>query len=198
GASPGTGTGTSTQGGAAATAAATSKTKTKKGFGSLGGGQQGSGLGGTPGAQVDPAAAAIGESLLVPQGPGQEGRLREIDVVVRWQEGDAVKEGTRTTFAFDTSGPGQVFPPKGEGPGRGGEHRRNPVQRDRADAEAAIRRAAPPGRRRRQFRRRPMSARASAGFTLIEVLAVLFLTALVLGVALDFFVDLSNQSAHAT
>jgi prepilin-type N-terminal cleavage/methylation domain-containing protein len=36
------------------------------------------------------------------------------------------------------------------------------------------------------------------GFTLIEVLAVLFLTALVLGVALDFFVDLSNESAHAT
>ena len=40
-----------------------------------------------------------------------------------------------------------------------------------------------------------MSAR---GFTLIEVLAVLFLTALVLGVALDFFVDLSNESAHAS
>jgi prepilin-type N-terminal cleavage/methylation domain-containing protein len=36
------------------------------------------------------------------------------------------------------------------------------------------------------------------GFTLIEVLAVLFLTALVVGVALDFYVDLSNQSAHAT
>ena len=36
------------------------------------------------------------------------------------------------------------------------------------------------------------------GFTLIEVLAVLFLTALVLGVALDFFVDLSRESTHAT
>jgi prepilin-type N-terminal cleavage/methylation domain-containing protein len=36
------------------------------------------------------------------------------------------------------------------------------------------------------------------GFTLIEVLAVLFLTALVIGVALDFFMDLSRESAHAT
>lgn len=42
------------------------------------------------------------------------------------------------------------------------------------------------------------AAHARAGFTLIEVLAVLFLTALVLGVALDFFVDLSNESTHAT
>jgi type II secretion system protein J len=37
-----------------------------------------------------------------------------------------------------------------------------------------------------------------AGFTLIEVLAVLFLTALVLGVALNFYIDLSNQSHHAS
>jgi hypothetical protein len=37
-----------------------------------------------------------------------------------------------------------------------------------------------------------------AGFTLLEVLAVLFLTSLVIGVALDFYVDLSNQSAHAS
>lgn len=36
------------------------------------------------------------------------------------------------------------------------------------------------------------------GFTLIEVLAVLFLTALVFGVALNFYVDLSNQSHHAS
>ncbi len=36
------------------------------------------------------------------------------------------------------------------------------------------------------------------GFTLIEVLAVLFMTALVVGVALDFFIDLSNQSAWAS
>lgn len=40
--------------------------------------------------------------------------------------------------------------------------------------------------------------RTRAGFTLIEVLAVLFLTAIVLGVALDFYVDLSNQSRHAS
>jgi prepilin-type N-terminal cleavage/methylation domain-containing protein len=44
--------------------------------------------------------------------------------------------------------------------------------------------------------RAPTSLRA--GFTLIEVLAVLFLTALVIGVALDFFIDLSNQSSWAS
>ena len=37
-----------------------------------------------------------------------------------------------------------------------------------------------------------------AGFTLIEVMAVVFLTAIVFGVALDFYVDLSNQSHHAS
>ena len=40
--------------------------------------------------------------------------------------------------------------------------------------------------------------RRRGGFTLIEVLAVIFLTALVFGVALDFYVDLSNQSQHAS
>lgn len=40
--------------------------------------------------------------------------------------------------------------------------------------------------------------RAGAGFTLIEVMAVMLLTALVLGVALDFYVDLSNQSQRAS
>jgi prepilin-type N-terminal cleavage/methylation domain-containing protein len=35
------------------------------------------------------------------------------------------------------------------------------------------------------------------GFTLIEVLAVVFLTALVLGVALDFYTDLSNANIRA-
>jgi prepilin-type N-terminal cleavage/methylation domain-containing protein len=35
------------------------------------------------------------------------------------------------------------------------------------------------------------------GFTLMEVLAVIFLTALVLGVALNFYVDLSNASTRA-
>lgn len=35
------------------------------------------------------------------------------------------------------------------------------------------------------------------GFTLIEVLAVLFLTALVFGVALNFYIDLTNQSQRA-
>lgn len=41
-------------------------------------------------------------------------------------------------------------------------------------------------------------ARTSAGFTLIEVLAVLFLTALVLSAAISFYVDLSNDSTRAT
>lgn len=38
----------------------------------------------------------------------------------------------------------------------------------------------------------------TGGFTLLEVLAVLFLTALVIGAALDTYVNLSNQSAHAS
>ncbi len=42
---------------------------------------------------------------------------------------------------------------------------------------------------------RPEAGRA--GFTLIEVLAVIFLTTLLLGVALDFYVDLSNASTRA-
>lgn len=40
--------------------------------------------------------------------------------------------------------------------------------------------------------------RPAAGFTLIEVLAVLFLTSIVFGVALNFYVALSNQSRHAS
>ena len=40
--------------------------------------------------------------------------------------------------------------------------------------------------------------RVAAGFTLIEVLAVILLITLVLGVALDFYVDLSNASTHAS
>jgi len=38
----------------------------------------------------------------------------------------------------------------------------------------------------------------TAGFTLIEVLAVVLMTALLLGVALDFYIDLSNQSVRAS
>jgi len=43
-----------------------------------------------------------------------------------------------------------------------------------------------------------MSRARIAAFTLIEMLAVLFLTSIVMGVALNFFVDLSDQSARAT
>jgi len=39
--------------------------------------------------------------------------------------------------------------------------------------------------------------RARTGFTLIEVMAVVVLTALVLGVTLDYYHDLSNASQHA-
>ncbi|HVN40859.1 MAG TPA: type II secretion system protein GspJ [Myxococcota bacterium] len=41
-------------------------------------------------------------------------------------------------------------------------------------------------------------ARTRAGFTLIEVLAVLFLTALLVGTAIGFYIDLSNHSQKAT
>lgn len=45
----------------------------------------------------------------------------------------------------------------------------------------------------------PVAVRAAGrrGFTLMEVLAVIFLTALVMGVALNFYVDLSNASTRA-
>lgn len=43
----------------------------------------------------------------------------------------------------------------------------------------------------------PASARTRPGFTLIEVMAVVFLTALVLGVALNYYSDLSNASQRA-
>ncbi len=46
--------------------------------------------------------------------------------------------------------------------------------------------------------RRRHGARAATGFTLIEVLAVILLMGLVLGVALDFYVDLSNASTRAS
>ena len=41
------------------------------------------------------------------------------------------------------------------------------------------------------------SRHSTPGFTLIEVMAVVFLTALVLGVALDYYYNLSNASQRA-
>jgi prepilin-type N-terminal cleavage/methylation domain-containing protein len=79
------------------------------------GAQTGQGLQGTPGAPIDPNAPALGESLLTPPGPGQAGRLRRIDIAVRWQEGAEERRVTRTTFAFDTSGLEQLFPESGGG-----------------------------------------------------------------------------------
>lgn len=43
----------------------------------------------------------------------------------------------------------------------------------------------------------PRATRSAVGFTLLEVLAVVLLTAIVLGVALDFYVDLSRSSIRA-
>ena len=43
-----------------------------------------------------------------------------------------------------------------------------------------------------------MAATTVRGFTLLEVLAVVLLTSLVIGVALDFYVDLSRAAIHAT
>ncbi len=44
----------------------------------------------------------------------------------------------------------------------------------------------------------PVSARLRRGFTLFEVLGVVLITTLLLGVALNFYVDLSRQAARAT
>ena len=43
----------------------------------------------------------------------------------------------------------------------------------------------------------PTTTASRAGFTLIEVLAVLFLTALVLSAALSVYIDLSNDSTRS-
>jgi prepilin-type N-terminal cleavage/methylation domain-containing protein len=60
-----------------------------------------------------PNLAGIGESLLAPPSAGQDGRLRRIDVVVRWQEGVEEESVVRTTFAFDTTGLEGMFPEDG-------------------------------------------------------------------------------------
>jgi prepilin-type N-terminal cleavage/methylation domain-containing protein len=58
------------------------------------------------------------EDLLAKPRPGQDGRLRRIDVAVTWQDGDREERVLRTTFAFDTTGLEELFPDKtksGEG-----------------------------------------------------------------------------------
>ena len=59
-----------------------------------------------------PADAAPVEDLLAAPRPGQDSRLRRIDVSVAWQEGDRVEQVLRTTFAFDRSGLDALFPKK--------------------------------------------------------------------------------------
>jgi prepilin-type N-terminal cleavage/methylation domain-containing protein len=59
-----------------------------------------------------PTAGAPMEDLLAKPHPGQDGRLRRIDVAVTWQDGDRQEQVLRTTFAFDTTGLEELFPDK--------------------------------------------------------------------------------------
>jgi type II secretory pathway pseudopilin PulG len=73
-----------------------------------------------PGAEATPTApdpALAGQSLLAPPRAGQDGRLRRIDVVVSWYEGEEEQQVTRTTFGFDTTGLEELFPKKQAGGG---------------------------------------------------------------------------------
>jgi type II secretory pathway pseudopilin PulG len=67
----------------------------------------------------DPALA--GQSLLTPPRAGDDGRLRRIDVVVSWYEGEVEERVTRTTFGFDTTGLEELFPEDQDGGGGGEE-----------------------------------------------------------------------------
>jgi prepilin-type N-terminal cleavage/methylation domain-containing protein len=62
-----------------------------------------------------PSVGAPAEDLLAAPRPGQEGRLRRVDVTVTWQDGEREEVVTRTTFAFDTAGLESLFPEKGAG-----------------------------------------------------------------------------------
>ena len=59
-----------------------------------------------------PTAGAPMEDLLAKPHPGQDGRLRRIDVAVTWEDGDREEHVLRTTFAFDTTGLEDLFPDK--------------------------------------------------------------------------------------
>ena len=66
----------------------------------------------SPNPSGGPADGAPVEDLLAAPRPGQDSRLRRIDVSVAWQEGDRVEQVLRTTFAFDRSGLDALFPKK--------------------------------------------------------------------------------------
>lgn len=68
----------------------------------------------TAAAAAGGAQAPVLQSLFSPPRPGEEGRLRRIDVWVAWQEGDREERVARTTFAFDSSGLEDVFPSRGK------------------------------------------------------------------------------------
>jgi len=59
-----------------------------------------------------PTAGTPMEDLLAKPRPGQDGRLRRIDVAVTWQDGGREEHVLRTTFAFDTTGLDDLFPDK--------------------------------------------------------------------------------------
>jgi prepilin-type N-terminal cleavage/methylation domain-containing protein len=59
-----------------------------------------------------PTAGAPMEDLLAKPRPGQDGRLRRIDVAVTWEDGGREEHVLRTTFAFDTTGLEDLFPDK--------------------------------------------------------------------------------------
>lgn len=53
-------------------------------------------------------------TLLGPPTSADAGRLRRIDVLVVWSEAGEERRAGRTTFAFDTTGLDQLFPPEAE------------------------------------------------------------------------------------
>ena len=142
-----------------------------------------------------PVEWGVGESvgntpLLFASAPGVPGAqaLRTVQLTVSWLEGAEERHVSRTIFLVDfgrvaalaassRAGPGSS---RGDGftPGAPG-----PAVPRRRSADPAFRAGA--------------AVRRDAGFTLIEVLAVVLLTGIVVGVALDFYLDLSRASNRA-
>ncbi len=175
-------------------------------------------LGGS-GAQAQQAAIP-GPSLLGDgSGPGAASPLRRIDVSVVWNEGFGERSVSRTTFALDAeaarptldaiaqsqaAAQGQRQQPAAPNPLGGGKQGHD---RKRAMSAASPRRAAIAHSARRTLEAQsPVSRVASqrraarphkAGFTLLEMLAVIFLMSIVLFVAIDFYLDLSVASNTA-
>jgi hypothetical protein len=71
------------------------------------------------GAPSAPGGGPVEDLLAAPR-PGQDARLRRIDVSVTWTEGDHEEHVTRTTFAFDRTGLDALFPKKEVAPSNDG------------------------------------------------------------------------------